>query len=300
MFKTLKKKIYNIYKPTLKKKRGLYCSPKNSNNRYTCFSYDSLVKIAKSWNKSNKKNRINLKENNTTRKLWQTINNKLKKKYSGEWCWIQEEFVKSLGDREINSTFRPHTPREWYDNKNEWLSTLDIENVMKQYEKVYKNFKFIGPVPIDFDYEYSLGNCIIDELCKIDIIELQKKKINKIGIVFNLDKHDEDGSHWVSMFVNLNKNRVYYFDSYGENPPKEVDVLANRLVEQGLNNNQRIKYIKNDTRFQFKNSECGVYCMYFITQLLKGKTFKSFKKNIIKDDEMMSNRGYFYSPNCSK
>ena len=176
MFKTLKKKIYNIYKPTLKKKRGLYCSPKNSSNRYTCFSYYSLIKIAKSWNKSNRNNRINLKENNTTRKLWQAINNKLKNKYSGEWCWIQEEFVKSLGDREINSTFRPHTPREWYDNKNEWLSTLDIENVMKQYEKVYKNFKFIGPVPIDFDYEYSLGNCIVDELCKIDIIELQKKK----------------------------------------------------------------------------------------------------------------------------
>ena len=45
---------------------------------------------------------------------------------------------------------------------------------MKQYEKVYKNFKFIGPVPIDFDYEYSVGNCIIDELCKIDIVELTK------------------------------------------------------------------------------------------------------------------------------
>ena len=179
MFKTLKKRIHNIYKPTLKKKRGLYCSPKNSNNKYTCFSYESLVKIAKSWNKSNRKNKINLRENNTTRKLWQAINNKLKNKYYGEWCWIQEEFVKSLGDREINSTFRPHTPKEWYDNKNEWLSTLDIENVMKQYEKVYKNFKFIGPVPIDFDYEYSLGNCIVDELCKIDIVDLQKKKLIK-------------------------------------------------------------------------------------------------------------------------
>ena len=171
---------------------------------------------------------------------------------------------------------------------------------MKQYEKVYKNFKFIGPVPIDFDYEYSVGNCIIDELCNIDIVDLQNKKINKIGIVFNLDKHDMDGSHWVSMFVNLNKDRVYYFDSYGEPPPKEVDILANRLIDQGNKNNQKIKYIKNNKRFQFKNSECGVYCMYFITQLLKGKTFNSFKNNIIKDDQMNKNRGYFYSPNCSR
>ena len=47
-------------------------------------------------------------------------------KPKGEWCWIQQEFVKNLNDREINTTFRPKTPKEWYGNKNEWLSTIGL------------------------------------------------------------------------------------------------------------------------------------------------------------------------------
>jgi hypothetical protein len=214
----------------------------------------------------------------------------------GEWCWIQQEFVKNLHDKEINHTFRPRTPREWYSNKIEWLSTIDIENVMKQYERLHKDFKFIGPVPIDFDYEYSVGSCIVDELCRIDINSLEEKKIKKIGIIFNLDKHDQSGSHWVAMFIDLNLNEIYYFDSYGQEPPEEVRVLAERLQEQSRNNNKEMNFKINNVRHQFKNSECGVYCMYFITELIKGKTFDDVTQNIIQDDEMNEKRGYFYSP----
>ena len=36
-------------------------------------------------------------------------------------------------------------------NKNTWLNSLDISRVMKQYEDNYKNFRFLGPSPIDFN-----------------------------------------------------------------------------------------------------------------------------------------------------
>ena len=42
--------------------------------------------------------------------------------------------------------FRPKMPSDWEKNSREWLSTLDIENVLNQYEKKYKNFLFIGAV----------------------------------------------------------------------------------------------------------------------------------------------------------
>ena len=32
--------------------------------------------------------------------------------------------------------------------------------------------------------------------------------------MFNLDNHDEDGSHWVSFFCDFDRNAIYYFDSY--------------------------------------------------------------------------------------
>ena len=43
----------------------------------------------------------------------------------------------------------------------------------------------------------------------------------KIGIVFNLDKHDQEGSHWICMYVDLYTDDIYYFDSYGQKPPKK-------------------------------------------------------------------------------
>ena len=289
MLNKLSKKIFNIYKPKLTKKRKVYCSPNSDKNNYTCFSLNSLKKIAKQWNKNNKDK---IRMSKSIPKLWRNIKKKINN--NNEWCWIQQNFIKELNDTKINSTFRPQIPTEWYSNKNEWLSTIDIEDVMNQYEEKHNDFQFVGPVPIDFDLKDSFGNCIIDELCKIDLFNLKKQNILKIGIIFNLDKHDQDGSHWVALYSDLNKNNIYYFDSYGLSPPQEIDTLAQRLVSQGNKNNTKINYKINNNRFQFKGSECGVYCMYFITELLKGKSFTKIKNNIVKDDEMMENRGYFY------
>ena len=83
---------------------------------------------------------------------------------------------------------------------------------MEQYEDKYLDFEFIGPVPIDFDLKDSIGNCIVDELCKININRLKKEYINKIGIIFNLDKHYQNGSHWVCLYIDLKKNHKYYLN----------------------------------------------------------------------------------------
>jgi hypothetical protein len=56
----------------------------------------------------------------------------------------------------------------------EWLNTIDIRDVMNQYEIRYKDFEFIGPVPIDFDTVLGFGQCVINELCKINIEKLRK------------------------------------------------------------------------------------------------------------------------------
>lgn len=293
-------KIVNIYKPKLTRKKKVYCSPNHRKNKYTCFTKPALVKIVKSWNSKNNENKIELRSKSRIKDIWNAINEKLKKKCYGEWCWVQQDFVKSLSDDDINNTFRPNNPKDWCQSKNEWLSTVDIENVMQQYEDKYPNFYFIGPVPIDFDDEYSMGSCIVDELCKIDLQKLKRKKIYHIGIVFNLDKHNQSGSHWVAMFVDLKRKGIYYWDSYAEKPPKEVDVLATRLQKQGKKMKLKLEYQKNNVRHQFQNSECGVYCMYFITKLLQGKSFNEVINHKIDDKDMMAKRGYFYSPNCSQ
>lgn len=56
-------------------------------------------------------------------------------------------------------------------------------------------------------------------------------------------------------------------------PNPEVVVLMDRLKTQGgeLGYNMQMKV--NNIRHQYKNSECRVYCIYFLTSLLEEKSF---------------------------
>ena len=47
---------------------------------------------------------------------------------------------------------------------------------MKQYEKVYPCFEFMGPSPIDFDKRKMYGECVWEELCHFNLEDQIKKK----------------------------------------------------------------------------------------------------------------------------
>jgi hypothetical protein len=282
----------NNKKRTKFKKR--LCAPKNNNN-FTCFTKKSIIKMLRSWNDFYENDKINFRENDTLQTLWTNLDNKLKNICNDEFCWTKQQFMKN-NDKEILDEFRPEMPLNWKSNKNEWLNTLNIEAVMKQYEKKYDDFIFIGPVPIDFDTELHPGNCVINELCKINLNKLIRNGKKKLGVIFNLDPHDKPGSHWVSMYADFDKlNDIYYFDSYGIKEPTEVTKLMERLKEQNDNINRvNTNLYTNNVRHQFKNSECGVYSMNFILKLLEGNTYRDIKNNIIKDEDMELNRSKLY------
>ena len=278
-----------------KTKRDLSkCAPDNQDNDFSCFSRDALMRMVYSWNNSCADDqKIQVKPSMKLSEIWQIISDKLKSKCDTEWCWLEQDIAKD-NKYELKKLFRPKMPSKWYKHPREWLTTTDIENVMKQYERKHKDFKFIGPVPIDFDHELSPGNCVAQELCKIDIKNLIKNNKHKLGVIFNLDPHDEPGSHWVAMYADVKKGGVYYFDSYGVEPPDEVNKLMDRLSKQGKDLNNNIKIKVNKVRHQFKNSECGVYSMNFIINLLNGKTYEELTNNVVKDDTMLKNRDVYF------
>jgi hypothetical protein len=133
------------------------------------------------------------------------------------------------------------------------------------------------------------GQCIVNELCKLDLKDAFKKGTKRIGIIFNLDKHDEPGSHWVCSFIDIPNSSAYYFDSYGLPPPPEVAALLQRCKEQGC---ETVLY--NDIRHQRKDSECGMYCLYTIISLLKGKTFQDICLDVVKDDTINAFRDVLF------
>ena len=191
----------------------------------------------------------------------------------------------------VDETFAPESPKKWEKNPNEWLTSVDIINVMKQFEKAYKQFEFIGPSPIDFDTRQLYGECVWDELCNFNVQKQLKDGKTKIGIIFNTDPHYKSGEHWISMFVDINKGEIFFFDSTGNPPPKEVKVLMERIQKQGMQLNPPIKFKIDSTEgieHQHGNTECGIYSLYFIVHMLENKNTSKFLKTHILNDKYIN------------
>jgi hypothetical protein len=191
--------------------------------------------------------------------------------------------------------FRPKAPESWNKDPDDWLDNHSIEAVLKQYEQADPTFVSLGAVPIDFaapdPYSQNAQKCLLPEFCKINMAELRAKGKKGIGMVFNLDPHFKDGSHWISMYVDLIEPAAYYFDSYGYPPPKQVKLLMQSLWKQ----DNKCKLAYNGRRFQYSASECGVYSIYFVICMHYGIKFNHFVKHRVKDDVMLFLRSWFWN-----
>ena len=153
----------------------------------------------------------------------------------------------------------------------------------------------MGPSPIDYDTHKMFGECVWDELCKFNLKNHLKNNNKKIGVIFNLDPHYKSGSHWVAVFMNDIKKTIYYFDSYGDKPHSQIKKFINMIISQSREIGETYKYLENKKRHQFGNSECGMYSMYFITQMLQNKCFEKFQKRVVTDAYMLKLRKKFFN-----
>jgi hypothetical protein len=200
--------------------------------------------------------------------------------------------------------FAPEYPRVWDTKPTTWLTNFDIESVLKQYEVAFPQFKLFGPTSIDYDTQMEDGQCVETELCKLSLKNLKSLGKTKLGIVFNLDKHDEPGSHWTSMFLDLDNAFVYYYDSALNPVPPEVKRLEEEIVRQGAADlGIQFRRLTNRKTHQKSNTECGMYALYFIITLLTAtkrtlpQRLKLFSESDIPDRQMQKKRSvYFNAP----
>ena len=278
-------------------KINVRCSPEKRENDYTCYSDDSLLKLRNFWNARHPDRRINTEE---PREIWNELKNKMSNVCESESCWLRQKFIKENVDKELlNFTFAPKSPESWKKNPNEWLSSVDIEKVMKQYEHAYPSFQFIGPSPIDFDSLKLYDQCVWEDLCKFDLYNYLHNGKTKIGIVFNTDPHYKSGSHWISLFINIKKKQIFFFDSVGDKIPAQIKKFVDNVIEQGHNMNPRIDFTFDENfgvEHQYKNTECGVYSLFFIVHMLEDKiTGHYLKTHILKDEYMQKFRKIYFN-----
>jgi len=294
--KTRKTRTIRKRRNRTKKWRKERCSPKKVDDKldFSCYTTRGLYKMKNIWNKKHPDRRI---KSNDPQRIWKSLQYILGKTCNKESCWLKHKCMKENVPIDIKEySFAPKAPEEWDKNPNEWLTSIDILNVMRQHEKIDRHFEFIGPSPIDYDHHKAYGECVWEELCEFSLADNLRKGKNKIGIIFNLDKHTKEGSHWVALFIRAKKREIYYLDSYGERMPRQIKKFVTKVTKQAnALGKGKYKLIENKRRHQFSESECGMYCLYFIIQMRRGKSFKKFLNARIKDKYMTRLRKIYFN-----
>lgn len=269
------------------------CAPKKDKLPFSCYSAKGLHMLKDLWNSRHPDRRIT---SNDTKQIWEDLKDYMKHCCNNERDWLRHNFVKhDMSPELLNYTFAPDSPNTWKQNPNEWLNSVDIMNVMKQYEHVHKDYEFIGPSPIDYDTHMTFGTCVWEELCNFSLRDTIKRNVKQIGIIFNLDPHYKEGSHWVALFISITKNCICFFDSYGEKPHRQIKKFMNVVESQGKELGLDLHQHWIHRRHQYGDSECGMYCLYFIINMIQNHSVSQFEKKRIPDKKMLELRRKYFN-----
>lgn len=195
-------------------------------------------------------------------------------------CDLQDSFVMEkiqdlLGYNLNTLIFKPTLHKDRF----QWLNTGDIDTIMDQYMNFDNSFKYLGTFPSDIT---TLGY----KLPKV-------KHYKKLAMVLNLDSHDKPGSHWVAVYIDYSKSKdngvIEYFDSLGDIPTRDTKRVL-KYLKRELGYTPKVL----SKKFQIEDSECGIYCIYYIVSRLLGFTARGILTNVIRDKEMNGYRNVLY------
>ena len=143
-------------RPSTKRKRnkgkGLrrsVCSPTRRLNRYTCYTDGNLERMKRLWNARHPDAPIKA---SSPKDIWKALRDNMRDACDTERCWLRQKFMKHKLNPELTTyTFAPTAPSAWKNNPDEWLTSVDIDKVMKQWEKKYKDYEsyLFDPSPPD-------------------------------------------------------------------------------------------------------------------------------------------------------
>lgn len=193
-----------------------------------------------------------------------------------------------LPENDLKERFNPEGP---WDNNN-WLSNIDIDGVLDLYSKKFPKFYHVNFQMIDFqDYK--------GELTRVDFENLLQN-YKYLACVLNTDTSKGKGKHWICIFIDMDGRTVEFFDSAASSTPDEILRFMVNTTDE-LNNHLKNKENKifteryiNTLQHQKQNSECGVYCLFYILSRINNITPDVFEKNRITDEDMLLFRKYLF------
>jgi len=159
-------------------------------------------------------------------------------------------------------------------NTDEWLDNIVIDSTLNDWEVVFKRFKNMGVHMNNFDEKHK-------KLATADW-KTMIKKYDIIASVINTDNYGSSGQHWVCIVVDSKKKTIEYFDSAAGGVSEEI---LTWMMKISIELNFKEVFI-NTLKHQYKNTECGVYSLYYILARMHN-VHSDYFDNIRIPDELM-------------
>lgn len=192
-------------------------------------------------------------------------------------------YKKESGDAELYETnvryrFKAVGPR----TTTKWLTNHNIDDNLSSWSIEFPHFTAI---PFSTDDIYHVDAPLLKCISK------NMPKTAYAACVLNTDSSSGPGEHWVCIFFDKINGTVEYFDSAGNDP----SVTVKRFLSQFLSSHPSWRYVKVViTPHQEKNTECGVYVLFYIRVRLEGRSYKYFMFHRIPDTHMEAFRKYLF------
>lgn len=277
--------------PTQKGFGGVNCNIAVKNNiSQSCLDASTIKLIKEGYNKAHPNNIINIDDPQEMIRIIMKNDN-----FTDE-----RQLMKYIDDTTkqkqiLDDNFAPNHPDSWNSNPDEWLSNQDIDEFLNDLEKKYTDFNALKTTPIDFDTNVG-GQCVEKELCDFSLKDNLNNGKTRFGTVFNLDKHNMPGSHWVSLFIDIKREAIIFFDSALGGVPEEIQKFVSRVQDQANKLRHNLKFYTNTSEHQKGDTECGMYSIYFITKMLYDfESLDTFLTGNISDEEVFKLRTTYYN-----
>jgi hypothetical protein len=253
------------------------CSPAGEDNydKYkSCLSPDALKHLVHLWNGKHKTSKIPSGIVDPAKQLSE-LRKRAREQFKDEKKPVDiaiADHLDATASQVVAKNFRPNKPASWKSKPKEWLTNFDIDVVMAQYNSLTEfKYRFLGVFPVDFAEPLAElgGKCYIPEMCALRLTELIDSGKQFTGFIINLDKHNESGSHWTSIFAVLDPKLpsygAYYYDSIGRQWPPEIEryLLTWQTQMKAVYPAKDFKLDWSRAAHQHANTECGMFSMMF-------------------------------------
>jgi hypothetical protein len=194
----------------------------------------------------------------------------------------------------VNRLLADHFKPDGPSTTENLLSNFNIDDVLVQFQKKFKDRKFLH-IPFQMrDFEKIGTKLATTDLAKVF------QEYDTFGVVFNTDWSTGNGIHWFCLFGEKEPGTgnivLEYFNSSGKPPLPEIQTWLHKTqhyLERELGVQVKVVY-NTGVRFQDDEHSCGVYSLCYIWMRLERIKPEDLKKGEFNDQLMLEARNALF------